>query len=820
MGQWDNGKGCERVLTENSIFNEYLTAEDELVALRKENKRIRRNFESMRELMERTKSAAIANINLSAIIAAEKSHQEIFLNLILKNSPDIIIIFDESGRFLYCTDTFLRMAKIPNHGLVGGRTFPEIFSRFMDVAEIERLSGIFRDSMANRENISLDETIDFSMEGNPRSYTINFTPMLDSENNTIGAMALFHDLTDILQAKEAEASSKAKSAFLANMSHEIRTPLNAIIGLSEVVMCSDLSDGVRENIEKIYSSGNTLLGIINDILDISKIESGKFEIVPAKYDFASMINDTINLNIVRIGSKQISFEPAIDENIPIVLYGDEIRIKQILNNLLSNAFKYTQEGSVSLKISCEHREDEAFFKYTVSDTGIGIKKEDMRKLFSEYRQFNTRVNRAVEGTGLGLSICKNLVDMMGGTIIAESEYGEGSTFTVKLPQRIVNPTPIGKKLAEDLKNFRFADIRREKNAAFVRSPMPYGKVLVVDDVITNLDVAKGLMTPYGLTIHCATSGRQAVDIVREGENRYDVIFMDHMMPEMDGLETVRIIRGEIDSEYARTVPIIALTANALTGNAEMFMKNGFQAFLSKPIDIMKLDSLLNQFVDKKKADGELVFFDDSTAEDLAGLDKLGVNINGVDLKETIKRYGGVKYYMEIARSYTLHTPSLIDKLHDVQIASLQEYAIAIHGVKGASYGVGANQVAEMAQELESAAKSGNIEKVAALNEQFAKKVGALVKDLSKFLGQMSAQKTVQKKELQKSPAGGVLDRILDACRRYDVKDMEEALSEMKCYEYEHGSDLVEWLSEQIENLEYDKIHKRLEELRDIQRKHA
>jgi PAS domain S-box-containing protein len=799
-------------LTENSIFDEYLAAKDELSALRKENKRIRRNFESMRELMERTKSAATSNINLSSIIAAEKSHQEIFLNLILKNSPDIIIIFDESGRFLYCTDTLLRIAKIPNYGLVGGRTFPEVFSRFMEAEEIERLSAIFRNSMVNRINISLDETIDFTREGNPRSYTINFTPMLDSENNTIGAMALFHDLTDILQAKEAEASSKAKSAFLANMSHEIRTPLNAIIGLSEVVMCSDLPDGVRENIEKIHSSGNTLFGIINDILDISKIESGRFEIVPVKYDFASMINDTINLNIVRIGSKPISFEPVIDENIPMTLYGDEIRVKQILNNLLSNAFKYTQEGRVSLKISCERRGNDALFEYAVSDTGIGIKKEDMGKLFSEYRQFDTRVNRTVEGTGLGLSICKNLVDMMNGTIIAQSEYGEGSTFTVRLRQGIVNPAPISREVAENLKNFRFGDIRREKNVTFVRSLMPYGKILVVDDVVTNLDVARGLMMPYGLTIHCTTSGRQAIEIVREEKNRYDVIFMDHMMPEMDGLETVRTIRGEIDSEYARTVPIIALTANALTGNAEMFLKNGFQAFLSKPIDVMKLDSLLNQFVNKKRIYSEPLSPSGSAPKDLADLDRLGFGIQGVDFSEVIKRYGGVDRYLEVVRSYTLHTPPLLEKLRGVQIASLQEYSITIHGVKGASYGIGANQAAAMAEELESAAKNGDIEKVIALNELFIQKIDALVKDLSALLGRMSERKDVPQKGYLESPSDDAMDRMLAACKQYDLKEMEEALSEMESYEYERGFDMVEWLREQLDNLEYDKIIEKLEEL--------
>jgi signal transduction histidine kinase len=312
-------------------------------------------------------------------------------------------------------------------------------------------------------------------------------------------MLLFHDVTETLRAKEAaEAASKAKSAFLATMSHEIRTPLNAILGLSEIQLQNKLPDEARGDLEKIYNSGSTLLGIINDILDISKIETGNFELVPVDYDTPSLVNDTVQLNIVRIGSKPIAFKLDIDDTLPARLSGDELRVKQVLNNILSNAFKYTRAGTVTLQVRWEKRERDAFMCFVVSDTGQGIREEDMGKLFSEYSQLDAKSNRKIEGTGLGLSITKRLVEMMGGTVGVESEYGRGSAFTVRLRQGIVDEKPIGPEVAENLMSFRLIETRRSRSKNLIRARMPYGKVLVVDDVATNLDVAKGLLLPSAL----------------------------------------------------------------------------------------------------------------------------------------------------------------------------------------------------------------------------------------------------------------------------------------------------------------------------------
>jgi len=390
----------------------------------------------------------------------------------------------------------------------------------------------------------------------------------------------------------SDQASKSKSSFLATMSHEIRTPLNAVIGIAQIELEKDKTpDEHTEAFEKIFTSGTGLLGIINDILDMSKIETGKMEIHPVEYDVPSLINDSVMLNIGRIGTKPIKFILNVDEKLPLKLIGDELRLKQILSNILSNAFKYTNAGTVKFTIYHSIEENGFALHFIIEDTGQGMKPEDKERVFSEYSRFNAAANRATEGTGIGMSITKRLVEMMEGIISVESIYGKGSVFSIMVKQDTTDCDILGEKLAEQLQNFTFNAERISSRTT--HEQMPYGKVLVVDDVDINLYVAEGMMSQYGLNIEMAFSGMDAINLVNSGKT-YDVIFMDHMMPQMDGIETTQKLR---ESGYKGC--IVALTANALVGNSEMFLDNGFDGFISKPIDIIQLEKILNEFVRDK-----------------------------------------------------------------------------------------------------------------------------------------------------------------------------------------------------------------------------
>jgi signal transduction histidine kinase/DNA-binding NarL/FixJ family response regulator/HPt (histidine-containing phosphotransfer) domain-containing protein len=633
---------------------------------------------------------------------------------------------------------------------------------------------------------------------------------------------------DLVQAREeAIASAAAKSDFLANMSHEMRTPLNAIIGLSELTLNEDeVGETPRKNLEKVYNSGVTLLSLINDILDISKIESGKFELIPERYDIPSLINDTATLNIVRIGSKPIEFILDVDENLPSALIGDELRLKQVFNNLLSNAFKYTEEGSVIWSLSCERDGDDVWLNSSIKDTGFGIREDDLAKLFSEYNQVDTKSNRKIEGTGLGLSICKSMVELMEGTVSVESEYGKGSTFSVRLKQKKVSDVVIGPEIAENLRSFNFSDNRRDRSAKLVRAHIPYARVLIVDDVETNLDVARGIMKPYGMQIDCVTSGFAAVDLIRSAEVQYNAIFMDHMMPGMDGIEATRIIREEIGTEYARNVPIIALTANAIVGNEEMFLSHGFQAFLSKPIDIMRMDHAINHWVRDKELERQLVNAEaessEETAERRSGEDRrLGERrsgedrrasvankiIEGLDIEEGLSRFGDdEEVYFEVLQSYAKNTPPLLDRLESFPEDALSDYSIVVHGLKSSSRSIGADGLGDLAESLEHAAKEGDGAFVKANSSDFIHLNRELLASLSQMLQE---NEETNRKPQRPEPDPTILANLLEAAKSFDIDGVDEAMEELNRYSYEFNGELVEWLKSQVEIGGFKKIQERL-----------
>ena len=385
---------------------------------------------------------------------------------------------------------------------------------------------------------------------------------------------------------EAEESNEAKSTFLANMSHEIRTPMNAICGMADMLLDEELTEQGREYALTIKSSSDGLLSIINDILDFSKIESGKMPIIPEEYYFASLIRDVVSMMEVRVKDRPVELGVRVPESAPRMLYGDTGRIKQILINIMGNAVKFTHEGKVTLEVLWQGMEqDMGRLTFSVTDTGIGIRKEDMAKLFDSFEQVDMKKNRGVEGTGLGLSISKLLVESMGGHIDVKSTYGEGSTFTFDIVQKVIDATP-----CEYSKNRRSVE-HRQLSVDFAA---PDAKVLVVDDNKVNLRVAAGLLKKFGIVPDLVDNGQDSVDIIR-GQTHYDLVFMDHMMPGMDGIEATGLIRA-IGTPYADNLPVIALSANAVKGMEKEFLEGGMNDFLPKPIDLAMLGVLLRKWL--------------------------------------------------------------------------------------------------------------------------------------------------------------------------------------------------------------------------------
>ena len=619
--------------------------------------------------------------------------------------------------------------------------------------------------------------------------------------------------------EEAEAANKAKSAFLSTMSHEIRTPMNAILGISEIQLQSETADPeTREAFEKIYTSGDLLLSIINDILDLSKIEANKLEIVISRYEIASMVSDAAQLNMMRIGSKPIEFELNINEKMPSQLLGDELRIKQVLNNLLSNAFKYTSSGTVKMTIDTEEREDEMILVVIVSDSGQGMTEQQIEKLFDEYARFNLETNRSAEGTGLGMSITRKLVQIMKGEILVDSKLGKGSVFTIRIPQGKCDCAELGKELAENLRQFRTHSRSYMKRVQISREIMPYGNILVVDDVEANIYVAKGLLAPYRLTFNSVNSGYAAIEKIKSGE-AYDVIFMDHMMPEMDGMEATKKIR-----DLGYTAPIVALTANAVAGQAEVFLRSGFDEFISKPIDIRQLNTILNKFVRDKQPQEVL----DAARLQMESAQSTGIsaappphsnpvmsallksNVPGLDIPKGLRRFeDDADFYVRVLYAYVSSIRSAFEILKDMREENLNSYKINVHGIKGTSLDICAAKIGETAGLLEKAAAAGDIDYIKEHNPPFLNTLTNLVLNIDDML---SGLKSEERKPLKDKIDTKLLLKLLVACKKYDMDGAEEIMAEMEEYQYESDNDLVFWLRENIDVVNFDEVTEKIDSI--------
>ncbi|MDR3012507.1 MAG: response regulator [Chitinispirillales bacterium] len=740
---------------------------DEITVLKEEVKKLKTELRATnRELAQRNRTIVAVEsnfnvkMNMFRVLVAENEKRQRFLKHMMKSSANFLILLDGEQRIAYCSDQFMQRigAKFLNE--VEGKNIFEVYASFADGKLLEEIENGLARAIDEQKIYRHDVVADIEGHGDYRAYRITNAPMLDEEFD--GVVIDWNDTTDIVTAmNEAEEANKSKSNFLATMSHEIRTPMNAIIGIVQMGLQKEgLPPDYVTALEMIYNSGNNLLGIINDILDLSKIETGKLELNPTQYDMPSLINDAVQINVVRLGSKEIDFAVEADSELPSKLFGDELRIKQVLNNLLSNAIKYTEKGHIKLTISHVMKDKDVMLRFTVEDTGQGMKSQDLEMLFSDYKRFNFEANRTTEGTGLGLSITKRLVEMMGGVISVESEYGKGSKFTIEIGQKSVQCEAIGPEIAEKLKKFSFATNKRERRKR-VRETMPYGKVLIVDDVETNLYVAKGLLAPWKINIETASSGFEALNLIK-AENVYDIIFMDHMMPKMDGIETTEKIR-----KFGYDGVVVALTANALAGNEEMFLSKGFDGFISKPIEIRHLDSVLNKFVRDRHPEEAAKY----RAEAIAASKALAA---AAEAEAAAEETAMDPEMLQIFRRDAVKAVAALKET--AENADVKLYTTTVHAMKSALANIGKADVSKMAESLEKAGMDGDMVYINTNTEGFIKALEELIKTIP---DPSEAADVADSTEEDTAYLIEQLSIVKTACEDYDDAAVYRALDRLK-----------------------------------------
>jgi signal transduction histidine kinase/CheY-like chemotaxis protein len=710
------------------------------------------------------------------------------------------------------------------------------------------------------------------------------------ENMNVKLEATVHERTLELeeQTRLAESASRTKSEFLARMSHEIRTPMNAIIGMSQLALREKLGPQARDYVNSIRQAGDNLLSIINDILDISKIESGKLDIIPTEYRLASLINDVLSIIRTRLDEKPLLFVTKIDGSLPRLFYGDEVRIRQVLLNLLSNAVKYTREGHIVLTIRGEKGEEKRrmtlFFE--VSDTGIGIKPENLERLFANFTQFDVKQNRGIEGTGLGLAISRHLCRLMGGDITVQSVYGTGSTFSAFIPQKIahgepfalverpetkavlvyekrpvyveslvftINSLKVGCFLAQNREEFiehlekespgfvftssalylevqellekykirivpvvfaEYGEVFRpdihvlampvhpaavanilnnrmdesgytQARKSWIRFTAPDARILIVDDIATNLDVATGLLAPYKVQIDRAFGGVESLRLIRE--RRYDMVLMDHMMPDMDGIEATEEIR-KCEGDYFKKLPIIALTANAVSGMKEMFLEKGFNDYLSKPIELPKLDEILGKWIPmemriKAEDPPPNIMQEGRSGGDIRAPLSLPP-IVGVDILRGITMTGGTEEgYRKVLNQFCKDLKERLSVFSEVpEEEDMAFFATQAHALKSAAGTIGATEIAVEAAQLEAAGKAGDIDAIRETLPSFYEGIGLLAQGIETALSRKK-EADAEPRVTGEDPAMYLaeLEELREALETKQIKEIDrilEALEQM------------------------------------------
>lgn len=724
-------------------------------------------------------------------------------SLLVDSLPDGIIAIDPYDNVVYVNRT-------------AGRVFPGL-----DVGSAEKYKNIVADLMYKSQNKD-------HVEGDGSIFILNSQRLVQGDVYC-GTIFILDNVTESVEyTKEIEYerdrandANEVKSLFLSNMSHEIRTPMNAIVGITDILLREDLTDSQLGYLENIKSSGSALLDIINDILDLSKIESGKMEIIEEDYEPLPLINDLKVIFQTRIGDRPIRMNYDIDEKLPAKLSGDALRVRQVIINVTNNAIKYTDVGYVNLKVRVSDVEGgKTDLIISVKDSGQGIKEEDLPHLFESFVQTDSKKNHGKEGTGLGLPITKELLEMMGGTITAESEYGKGSEFILTIPQKVIDATPAGKVTY------------KRRSATSMNFTAPKARILLVEDNEVNVRVAQGLFKPLKFNMDVAENGLASLKKI--SENRYDLVFMDHMMPVMDGIEATRRIR-KLDDEYFSRVPIIALTANATTGAREEFLSAGMNDFIGKPISIRDVCAVMKKWLPPEliEEEEEDVFAaaavhskkGERKSDEMKEIGVVQETTNPVDNKESEEKRGGETKmeYGELDREVGIQycgTEELYEsvledfyRLIETKASKIEQlladgdirnYTIEVHALKSTCRMIGATATSELAFELEQAGNAEDLEKIKAKTPILMQMYRAYRDTLSYF---DEANDSEEKIEVPSSTIKSELFKMNVAAKDFDMDTVDEAMSNLNSYKIsgEEAQEVLKQLDTCVRDVDLDNI---------------
>ncbi len=598
-------------------------------------------------------------------------------------------------------------------------------------------------------------------------------------------------------AEAANQANEAKSYFLSTMSHDIRTPMNAILGLNEMILRDSRNEEIVSYSESIRTAGNMLLGIINDILDFSKIEAGKMNIVNVDYSVVSLLHDVVNMVQGKAEEKGLALELDIDSDIPMVLNGDEIRIKQIITNILSNAVKYTKEGTITFKVGYEKeegREDRIKLSVSVADTGIGIRAEDLKRLFVAFERIDEKKNRSIEGTGLGMTISESFLAMMGSHLEVVSEYGKGSVFSFVLEQEVKNWDPIGNY--EEA--FRHAVSERRKYRE--RFTAPYARLLVVDDTPVNLSVFQSLLRRTKVQIDTAQSGDEGIALYMR--NHYDVIFLDHMMPDNDGIETLAEMKGLSDTPNGET-PIVCLTANAISGMREMYINAGFTDYITKPIDPDRLESMLLQYIPK----GKLAPPSDDEENDDYYIPDFIFKLEELDVNSGLIHCGSRESYMVTLKMYLDSAAKNAEEIEKFwAVKDLKNTTVKVHALKSTSRVIGALRLGDFAARLEKAGDSGDTETLDKELGELLVQYRKLIADLEPLNDLNDGSEADDRPVITQKDMEEAYTALSEFCESMDFDSVVNIVESLNGYRFpEDEATRFDAIRKAVDNFDYDLI---------------